>query len=89
MHMPATPEGLGERHDGTKPKIAEWTDIHVPLAVAAVTAVTGAGLVAVRHRADPPGRGTGTARGVPRTEPKGAAEDGITVFADRPPGGGP
>ncbi|MCZ9344589.1 MFS transporter, partial [Streptomyces sp. TRM76130] len=33
------------------PKIEEWTDVHVPFLVAAVTAVLGAAVVAVRRRA--------------------------------------
>ncbi|QHF97079.1 MFS transporter [Streptomyces sp. NHF165] len=33
------------------PKIEEWTDIHIPFVVAALAALAGAGIVAVRRRA--------------------------------------
>ncbi|KOV57452.1 MFS transporter [Streptomyces sp. MMG1121] len=56
------------------PKIEEWTDIHVPFAVAAVTALLGAVVVVVRRKAL-----TDEAE-----EPKTAhaAEDSVTVFAN-------
>ncbi|MFG2135830.1 MFS transporter [Streptomyces sp. NPDC048650] len=56
------------------PKIEEWTDIHVPFVVAALAAVIGAGIVAVRRRAL-------TLR-AEELEPRHATEDGVTVFAD-------
>ncbi|MFG2097013.1 MFS transporter [Streptomyces sp. NPDC048612] len=55
------------------PRIEEWTDIHVPFVVAAVAAVAGAGVVAVRRRA----LTTGAAEQAPRH----ATEDGITALA--------
>ncbi|MCF4140212.1 MFS transporter [Streptomyces sp. Tue 6430] len=57
------------------PRIEERTDIHVPFAVAAATAVLGAVVVLVRREAL-------TAR-VEELEPGHAAEDGAAVFADR------
>ncbi len=55
------------------PKIEEWTDIHIPFVVAAVAAVIGAAIVAVRRRAL-------TLR-AEELEPRHATEDGVTVFA--------
>ncbi|MFG3091181.1 MFS transporter [Streptomyces antibioticus] len=56
------------------PRIEEWTDVHVPFVVAAVTAVAGAAVVAVRRRA--------LVHEVQELEPRHAAEDGVAVFAD-------
>ncbi|MBL1286860.1 MFS transporter [Streptomyces sp. For3] len=56
------------------PKIEEWSDIHTPFVVAAVAALVGAVVVWVRRAAL-----THEARGL---EPRHAAEDGVTVFAD-------
>ncbi len=56
------------------PRIEEWTDVHVPFVVAAVTAVAGAAVVAVRRGA--------LVREVEELEPRHAAEDGVAVFAD-------
>ncbi|MGW8551669.1 MFS transporter [Streptomyces tubercidicus] len=55
------------------PKIEEWTDIHLPFAVAAVAAVTGAGIVAVRRRA--------LTMEAEERAPQHATEDGVTAFA--------
>ena len=57
------------------PKIEEWTDVHVPFVVAAVTAALGALVVVVRRLAL--NRETGP-------QPRHAAEDGVTAFANRP-----
>ncbi|WP_274913460.1 MFS transporter [Streptomyces sp. WZ-12] len=57
------------------PKIAEWTDLHVPFVVAALAAAIGAGIVAVRRRSL-----------TLRTEelaPRHATEDGAAVFANQ------
>lgn len=56
------------------PKIEEWTNIHIPFVVAAITAVLGAVVVWVRrsslqHQAE-------------ELEPKHATEDGVSVFAN-------
>lgn len=56
------------------PKIEEWSNIHIPFVVAAVTAALGAVVVWVRkdslkHKAE-------------ELEPKHATEDGVTVFAN-------
>ncbi len=56
------------------PKIEEWTDIHIPFVVAAVTALLGAGVVWVRKDAL-----TCEAEDL---EPRHATEDGVAVFAD-------
>jgi MFS family permease len=56
------------------PKIEEWTDVHVPFVVAAVTAVIGAAVVAVRRRA--------LTREAAELEPGHRAEDGVSAFAD-------
>ncbi|MFH8569140.1 MFS transporter [Streptomyces sp. NPDC017993] len=56
------------------PKIEEWTDIHIPFVVAALAAVIGAAIVAVRRRAL-------TLR-AEELEPRHATEDGVTVFAN-------
>ncbi|MFI0261652.1 MFS transporter [Streptomyces sp. NPDC017056] len=56
------------------PKIEEWTDIHVPFVVAAVAALAGAAIVAVRRRAL-------TVR-AHDLELRHATEDGVSVFAD-------
>ncbi|MER6839741.1 MFS transporter [Streptomyces platensis] len=55
------------------PKIEEWTDIHLPFVVAAVAAVLGAGIVAVRRRA--------LTLGAEERAPRHATEDGVTAFA--------
>ncbi|RZE97756.1 MFS transporter [Streptomyces albidoflavus] len=56
------------------PKIEEWTNLHIPFVVAAVTAVLGAGVVWVRRRA--------LAEEAAEEEPRHAAEDGVAVFAE-------
>ncbi|BDM72417.1 MFS transporter [Streptomyces nigrescens] len=56
------------------PKIEEWTDIHIPFVVAAVTAVLGAVVVAVRRKA--------LAHEAAEHQPQHATEDGVTVFAN-------
>ncbi|MGW2390034.1 MFS transporter [Streptomyces lydicamycinicus] len=55
------------------PKIEEWTDIHLPFVVAAVAAVLGAGIVAVRRRA--------LTIGAEQQAPQHATEHGVTAFA--------
>ncbi|MEV4336238.1 MFS transporter [Streptomyces sp. NPDC049590] len=56
------------------PKIEEWTDIHVPFVVAAVTAVLGALVVVVRRKA--------LAHEAEELEPRHATEDGVGAFAN-------
>ncbi|MFF5894838.1 MFS transporter [Streptomyces argenteolus] len=56
------------------PKIEEWTDIHIPFVVAAVAALAGALVVWVRRAA--------LTQQAEELEPRHAAEDGVTVFAD-------
>ncbi|KAB1987757.1 MFS transporter [Streptomyces triticiradicis] len=56
------------------PKIEEWSDVHVPFVVAAVTALLGAAVVHVRR-----GALTGKAE---EQAPVHAVEDGVAVFAD-------
>ncbi|MFF0592726.1 MFS transporter [Streptomyces antibioticus] len=56
------------------PRIEEWTDVHVPFVVAAVTAVAGAAVVAARRGA--------LVHEAEELEPRHAAEDGVAVFAD-------
>ncbi|MGW3268781.1 MFS transporter [Streptomyces sp. NPDC001056] len=56
------------------PKVEEWTDIHVPFVVAAVTALLGALVVVVRRRA--------LTHEAEELAPKHATEDGVTVFAN-------
>ncbi|MFF4703774.1 MFS transporter [Streptomyces sp. NPDC001288] len=56
------------------PKIEEWTDIHVPFVVAAVTAVLGAAVVLVRRNA--------LTHEAARAQPSHATEDGVAVFAN-------
>ncbi|MFG2682264.1 MFS transporter [Streptomyces sp. NPDC048392] len=56
------------------PRIEEWTDVHVPFVVAAVSAVLGAVVVVVRRRA--------LTHEAEELEPRHAAEDSVTVFAD-------
>ncbi|MEU8932022.1 MFS transporter [Streptomyces sp. NPDC048409] len=56
------------------PKIEEWTDIHVPFVVAAVTAVLGAAVVLVRRNA--------LTHETARAQPSHATEDGVGVFAN-------
>ncbi|MFD6964056.1 MFS transporter [Streptomyces diastaticus] len=56
------------------PKIAEWTDPHVPFVVAAVTAVLGAGVVRVRRRS--------LAEEAVEEQPRHAVEDGVAAFAE-------
>ncbi|MFH9421511.1 MFS transporter [Streptomyces sp. NPDC017529] len=55
------------------PKIEEWTDVHVPFVVAALAALAGAAIVAVRRRAL-------TVR-AHDLEPRHATEDGVSAFA--------
>jgi hypothetical protein len=68
------------------PKIEEWTDIHVPFVVAAVTAVLGAVVVVVRRAAlTVPHSRLRSSGGTPvaeKPEPRHAAEDGVTVVAN-------
>ncbi|MGW7417844.1 MFS transporter [Streptomyces sp. NPDC054863] len=56
------------------PKIEEWSNIHVPFVVAAVTAVLGAVVVLVRRRS--------LAHEAEELRPVHATEDGVTVFAN-------
>lgn len=56
------------------PKIEEWTDARMPFVVAAVTAVLGAAVVVVRRKA--------LTHEAEELEPRHAAEDGVTVFAN-------
>jgi MFS family permease len=56
------------------PKIEEWTDVHIPFVVAAVTAAAGALVVVVRREA--------LTREAEEREPRHAAQDGVAVFAD-------
>lgn len=55
------------------PKIEEWTDVHVPFVVAAVTAVAGALVVLVRRKA--------LTQEADERQPQHAQEDGVAVFA--------
>ncbi|MEV0976096.1 MFS transporter [Streptomyces sp. NPDC049915] len=69
------------------PKIEEWSDLHIPFVVAAVTAVVGALVVLVRRNALTLPQVLDSARtgGTPMAEelqPKHATEDGVTVFAN-------
>ncbi|MFF9027989.1 MFS transporter [Streptomyces iakyrus] len=69
------------------PKIEEWTDVHVPFVVAALTAVAGAAVVVVRRKALtlPQALDSARAGGTPTAEelePKHATEDSVTVFAN-------
>ena len=59
------------------PKIEEWSDIHMPFVVAAVTAVLGAVVVVVRRKSltdEDEGEGE-------ELETRHAIEDGVGVFA--------
>ncbi|MEU7255174.1 MFS transporter [Streptomyces rimosus] len=56
------------------PKIEEWTDAHIPFVVAALAALVGAGIVAVRRRAL-------TLR-AHELVPRHATEDGVSAFAN-------
>ncbi|MFF3499061.1 MFS transporter [Streptomyces sp. NPDC003247] len=56
------------------PKIEEWTDVHVPFVVAALTAAAGALVVVVRRGA--------LEHDAEELAPRHATEDGVTVFAD-------
>ncbi|MFI8191070.1 MFS transporter [Streptomyces sp. NPDC085946] len=56
------------------PKIEEWSDVHLPFAVAAATAVLGALVVVVRRAA--------LTRGAAESAAGHAAEDGVAVFAN-------
>ncbi|MFF2651210.1 MFS transporter [Streptomyces sp. NPDC058045] len=56
------------------PKIEEWTDIHIPFVVAAVTALAGAVVVLVRRRA--------LTHEAAELEPRHATEDSVSVFAN-------
>jgi MFS transporter, ACDE family, multidrug resistance protein len=68
------------------PKIEEWTDIHIPFVVAAVTAVIGAAVVAVRRRAlTLPHSRLRSSGGTPMAEelePRHLTEDGVSAFAN-------
>jgi hypothetical protein len=55
------------------PKIEEWSDIHMPFVVAAVTAVLGAVVVVVRRKS--------LTNDAEELETKHATEDGVAVFA--------
>ncbi|MFJ8945488.1 MFS transporter [Streptomyces sp. NPDC102395] len=56
------------------PKIEEWTDVHIPFVVAAVTAAAGALVVVVRRKA--------LTHDAEESAPAHAVEDGVAVFAD-------
>ncbi|QNS04272.1 MFS transporter [Streptomyces xanthii] len=56
------------------PKIEEWTDIHIPFVVAAITAVLGALVVWVRKNA--------LTHEAEELEPRHASEDSVSVFAN-------
>ncbi|MER5376695.1 MFS transporter [Streptomyces sp. NPDC002553] len=56
------------------PKIEEWTDVHIPFVVAAVTAAVGALVVVVRREA--------LTHEAEESAPAHATEDGVAVFAD-------
>ncbi|MET9661028.1 MFS transporter [Streptomyces sp. NPDC006510] len=56
------------------PKIEEWSNIHIPFVVAAVTAVVGAVVVWIRRSA--------LTHEAEELSPKHATEDSVTVFAD-------
>ncbi|MFB7912693.1 MFS transporter [Streptomyces sp. NPDC056061] len=56
------------------PKIEEWSDVHMPFVVAAVTAVIGAVVVGVRRSA--------LTREAAELRAEHAAEDGVTIFAE-------
>lgn len=56
------------------PKIEEWSDVHMPFTVAAVTAVLGALVVLVRRRA--------LTAEAEELRPAHATEDGVGVFAN-------
>ncbi|GHE51363.1 MFS transporter [Streptomyces cellulosae] len=56
------------------PKIEEWSDVHMPFTVAAVTAVLGALVVLVRRRA--------LTAEAEEPKPAHATEDGVGVFAN-------
>ncbi|MGW2089806.1 MFS transporter [Streptomyces sp. NPDC001880] len=56
------------------PKIEEWSNIHIPFVVAAVTAVAGAAVIWIRRAA--------LTHEAVELKPKHATEDSVTVFAD-------
>jgi len=56
------------------PKIEEWSDIHIPFVVAAVTALLGAVVVVVRRKA--------LTHEAEELETRHAVEDSVTVFAN-------
>lgn len=56
------------------PKIEEWSNLHIPFVVAAVTAVLGALVVVVRRKA--------LTHEAAEHQPQHATEDGVTVFAN-------
>lgn len=56
------------------PKIEEWTDVHMPFVVAAVTAALGAVVVLVRRRA--------LTLEAAEQAPRHASQDGVGVFAN-------
>ncbi|GAA3833909.1 MFS transporter [Streptomyces phyllanthi] len=69
------------------PKVEEWTDIHMPFVVAAVTAVAGAAVILVRRNALtlPQALDSARAGGTPTTgepQPRHPSKDGATVFAN-------
>lgn len=55
------------------PKIEEWSDVHIPFVVAAVTAVAGALIVWVRRSA--------LTHEAEEVQPRHATEDGVSAFA--------
>jgi len=55
------------------PKIEEWSDVHMPFVVAAVTAVLGAVVVVVRRKS--------LTNEAEELETRHATEDGVGVFA--------
>ncbi|GGW88241.1 hypothetical protein GCM10010383_16220 [Streptomyces lomondensis] len=56
------------------PKIEEWTDVHLPFVVAAVTAVAGALVVVVRRKA--------LTHEAEELETRHATEDSVAVYAN-------
>lgn len=67
------------RSDVFAPKIEEWSDIHMPFVVAAVTAVLGAVVVVVRRKSLTD-EDEGEAE---ELETRHAIEDGVGVFASQ------
>lgn len=56
------------------PKIEEWSNVHIPFVVAAVTAVVGALIVWVRRSA--------LTHEAEEVQPRHATEDGVSAFAN-------